>query len=115
MAYAIRSHCWWWSPGRLVWRSSASQLWAARSRNSKKLGLAITVIQGAVVAGLFQTLPAPGSRLPQLYCYLANVLTGYIVTAMLEEEPGNPDALSKGGKRTISPVRAWGGELITES
>jgi hypothetical protein len=50
-----------------------------------------------------------------LYCYLANVLTGYIVTAMLEEEPGNPDALSKGGKRTISPVRAWGGELITES
>jgi hypothetical protein len=83
--------------------------------NSRKLGLAIAVLTGAVIAGLFRTLLASG-QLPQLYCYLASVLTGYIVTAMLEGATGkHPGVLSKGAEPKISPVRAWADELITES
>ena len=39
-------------------------------------------------AGPFLALASPGSRLPQLYCYLVSVTTGYVAVVMLEEELG---------------------------
>jgi hypothetical protein len=54
---------------------------------SKQLGLLIAVLPTAGLIGLFLPLPRYGSRLP-LCVYLVSLLTGYIVTAMMEAVPG---------------------------
>ena len=56
-------------------------------RDSKKLGLLIAILPVAGVIGLFLPIPHYGRRLP-LCVYLVSLLTGYIVTAMLEAGPG---------------------------
>jgi hypothetical protein len=43
-------------------------------------------------------------------------MTGYVVTAMLEEEPAkSPGVFSKDGKPKVSSVHAWGGGLTADS
>jgi hypothetical protein len=56
--------------------------------DSKNISVSIVALAGAGVAGLFQVLPGQGSWLPLLYGYLVSVMTGYVVTAMLEVDPG---------------------------
>jgi hypothetical protein len=50
--------------------------------------LPIAVPAAAGAAGLLLALASQGGRLPQLYCYLVSLMTGYVVTAMLEEDLG---------------------------
>jgi hypothetical protein len=71
--------------------------------DSKKLILLVAVIPGAGVIGLFQALPGQGSRLPQLCGYLVSLLTGYIVTAMLETPPGSVEAGGPAQRQPGSP------------
>jgi len=81
--------------------------------DSKKLALLIAVLPTAGVIGLFLPLPGYGSRLP-LCVYLVSLLTGYIVTAMMEaaagidEHPVEPPRPVRGPAPTFHsmPLRA---------
>ncbi len=52
----------------------------------QKILLLVAILVAAGIAVLFLSLPGEKSRLPQLYCYLVSVMTGYVVAAMLEED-----------------------------
>lgn len=69
--------------GAVVRASYRPRGWSA----SGKLFILLAFLPAVGVAVLLPPLPGLGSRLTQLYCYLASLLTGYIVTAMLEDGP----------------------------
>lgn len=56
--------------------------------NAKALGSLISVMIGAGVLGLFHAISGSGTPLPQeVYTYPVGLLLGYVITALLEDDP----------------------------
>jgi hypothetical protein len=71
-----------------------------------RLKALLAIAAAAGVIGLFPVIPGHTSRLPQLFCYVISVLTGYIAIAMLDANPGEVPAPEASATPICNPIKA---------
>jgi hypothetical protein len=77
--------------GALLGAIARATLGAKEWSNSKRISLLLAIMAAAACVGWLHSFPGQRSRLPQVACYLVSLITGYVVTAMLEGESRNEE------------------------